>query len=52
MASLETGVAFECVEFQDERLIVGQPKVIRRTQLGRSLKPNPKRSIHFLPRQR
>ena len=32
---LETGVAFECVEFQDEGwLIVGQPKVIRHAAIG------------------
>jgi hypothetical protein len=32
---LETGVAFECVKFQDEGwLIVGQPKVIRHTAIG------------------
>ena len=40
---LETGVAFECVEFQDEGwLIVGQPKVIRHTAIGPQPETQPK----------
>ena len=37
---LETGIAYDCVEFQDEGwLIVGQPRVIRHTVIGPQPKP-------------
>ena len=40
---LETGVAFECVEFKDEGwLLVGLPKVIRHTAIGPQPETQPK----------
>lgn len=45
---LGTGIAFECVEFQDEGwLIVGQPKVIRHTQIGPQPEVKPEASDPF-----